>query len=80
MTIVNENWRLLAIYRFQDGLSNDKRVKVVRGYIYEVISGHQNREERGMKEDGAVGGEVTCHYPNTLYSSKIGASQPKNNK
>lgn len=41
--IVDENWLLmniLAIGRlhWQDDQSNDKRVKVVPGYIYEVLS------------------------------------------
>jgi hypothetical protein len=39
--IVDENWLLmdlLAIDRLPDDQSNDKRVKVVRGYIYEVLS------------------------------------------
>jgi hypothetical protein len=39
--IIDEHWLLmdlLAIDRLPDDQSNDKRVKVVRGYIYEVLS------------------------------------------
>jgi len=39
--IMDENWLLmdlLAIDRLQDDQSNDKRVKAIRGYIYEVLS------------------------------------------
>ena len=77
--IIDENWLsidLLAIDRFQDGQSNDKR-EIVRGYIYEVLSGRQNGEERGTKENGAVGRD---HHPKTPLFFEVRNFKPKNNK
>ena len=50
--IVDENWLLmdiLAIDQLRYDQSNDKRVKVVHGYIYEVLSEPWNREKGGTK-------------------------------
>jgi len=67
---------LLAIDQFQDGQSNDESVKIVHGYIYEVLSGRRNREERATKEKGAVGGD---DHPNTPLYVKVRISSQKDN-
>ena len=69
--IVEENCLsidLLAIDQFQDGQSNDEPVKIDHGYIYEVLSGRQNREERATKEKGAAGGD---DHPKTPLFVKV---------